>query len=324
MPKKIVLVTGGSGLVGHGIKAAVEAEMRDDEEYHFVSSKDADLTDKAATLAMFERIKPTHVLHMAAKVGGIYGNMRANLKFFQLNMAMNENVLSSAHAVGVKSCISCLSTCIFPVKTTYPIDETMVHDGPPHDSNFGYAYAKRMVDVMNRGYNQHYGTNFTCVIPTNIFGPHDNFDLEESHVIPGLINKLYTCTKENSPLTIWGTGKARRQYVYSEDLGRLILWVMREYKETEPITLIPEEEYSIKETAQFIADAYGFKGEWIYDTTRSDGVYKKTSSNAKLRRYLPDFKFTPFPEAIQRTVDWFKANRDTARTGEKNRNTFNL
>jgi GDP-L-fucose synthase len=307
--KKIVLVTGGSGLVGHGIKAAWEQEKRDDEEFYFASSKDADLTDKNATRKLFEKVKPTHVIHLAAKVGGLYGNMKANLDFLKINLALNEVVLSLSHEFGVKKVVSCLSTCIFPDKTTYPIDETMVHNGPPHTSNYGYSYAKRMIDVMNKGYNQQYGCNFTSVVPTNVFGAHDNFNLEESHVIPGLVHKLHDCTRTepHKPFTVWGTGKARRQFIWSEDLGRLFLWVMRDYEETEPIILSVSEaeEISIKEAAESVAKAYGFTGEWIYDTTRSDGQFKKTACNDKLRKYLPDFKFTPFDEAIKETCDWF-------------------
>lgn len=316
--KKVILVTGGSGLVGNGIKSAWQKEQRDDETFYWASSKDADLTDRAATKAMFERVRPTHVIHLAAKVGGLYGNMKANLEFFRMNMAINDNVLSLCHEFNVQKVVSCLSTCIFPDKTTYPIDETMVQNGPPHSSNYGYSYAKRMIDVMNRGYNQQYGCKFTSVIPTNVFGAHDNFNLEESHVIPGLVHKLYECTKDpnnHTPFTVWGTGNARRQFIWSEDLGRLFLWVLREYEETEPIILSvsEDEELSIDEAAKGVAKAYGFKGEWLYDTTRSDGQYKKTASNDKLRKYLPDFKFTPFDEAIQQTVDWFKANADTVR-----------
>lgn len=315
--KKIVLVTGGSGLVGHGIKAAWEKEKRDDEVFHWCSSKDADLTDKESTRKLFERIQPTHVIHLAAKVGGLYVNMKANLEFFRINMAINDNVLSLSHEFKVKKVVSCLSTCIFPDKTTYPIDEKMVHNGPPHTSNYGYSYAKRMIDVMNKGYNQQYGCKFTSVVPTNVFGAHDNFNLEESHVIPGLIHKLYDCTKEtpHKPFTVWGTGNARRQFIWSHDLGRLFLWVLREYDEPEPIILSVsgEEELSIKEAAEGVAKAYGFEGEWLYDTTRSDGQYKKTASNDKLRKYLPDFKFTPFDEAIKESVEWFKANYDTVR-----------
>lgn len=312
MTKKIILVTGGSGLVGNGIKKASELEPRDDEEFIFLSSKDADLTDKEQTRKVFEKHRPTHILHLAAKVGGLYGNMKANLQFFRINMMINDNVLSLAHEFGVKKVVSCLSTCIFPDKTTYPIDETMVHNGPPHDSNFGYSFAKRMIDVQNRAYNTQYGTQFTSVVPTNVFGPHDNFILEESHVIPGLIHKLFVCARDNTPFTVWGTGKARRQFIYSVDLGRLFLWVMREYTESMPIILSvsEEEEISIKEAAEAVAKASGFKGEWIYDTSRSDGQFKKTANNGKLRKYLPDFKFTPFDEAIKESCDWFAANYD--------------
>merc|ERR1712066_511816 len=156
-----------------------EKEQRDDEEFFWCSSKDADLTDRESTRKMFERIQPTHVIHLAAKVGGLYGNMKANLEFFRINMAINDNVLSLAHEFKCKKVVSCLSTCIFPDKTAYPIDETMVHDGPPHDSNFAYAYAKRMIDIQNHAYHDQYGKMFTSVIPTNIYGPNDNFHLKD-------------------------------------------------------------------------------------------------------------------------------------------------
>jgi len=314
--KKRILVTGGSGLVGSGIRAAVEMEPKADEEFFYLSSKDADLTDRAATKAVFEKIKPTHVIHLAAKVGGLYGNMRGNLHFFRINMAINDNVLSVAHEVGVKKVVSCLSTCIFPDKTTYPIDEEMIHNGAPHNSNYGYSYAKRMIDVLNKGFNQHYGTKFTAVVPTNVFGPADNFNLEEGHVLPGLVHKLYMCKKNNTPLMVWGTGKARRQFIYSKDLGRLFLRVLREYDETEPIILSvsEEDEISIKEAAELVAKGFDFDGGFEYDLTRSDGQYKKTASNAKLRNRFPDFKFTPIDQAIRETCEWFTANYETART----------
>merc|ERR1711881_605561 len=315
--KKIIMVTGGSGLVGKGIETVIQTDKLPNEEWVFLSSKDANLLDENSTRAVFKKHRPTHVIHLAAMVGGLFHNMRANLDFFRNNMKMNDNVLHISYEFGVKKVVSCLSTCIFPDKTTYPIDETMVHLGPPHDSNFGYSYAKRMIDVMNRGYNQQYGCHFTSVVPTNVFGAHDNFNLEESHVIPGLIRKLYDCTAESphKPFTVWGTGKARRQFIWSHDLGRLFLWVLRDYNETEPIILSVsgEEEISIKEAAEAVAKAYNFEGEWIYDTTRSDGQFKKTASNDKLRKYLPNFKFTPFDEAIKESVEWFKANYDTVR-----------
>ncbi|XP_059154366.1 GDP-L-fucose synthase-like [Physella acuta] len=314
--QKVILVTGGTGLVGRGIRAAMEREgKRSDEEWHFVSSKDADLTDRAATEALFDKIKPTHVIHLAAMVGGLFRNLKYNLDFFRINSQINDNVLSISHQKGVKKVVSCLSTCIFPDKTTYPIDETMVHNGPPHDSNFGYSFAKRMIDVQNKGYHMQHGCNFTSVIPTNVFGAYDNFNLEDGHVLPGLIRKVHEAKSNNTPFVIWGTGSPRRQFIYSLDLGRLFLWVLREYKEVAPIILSvgEEDEISIKEAADLVVEAMGFTGEVILDTTKSDGQFKKTASNAKLRKYLPDFKFTPIKQAIKETCDWYMANVGTAR-----------
>ncbi|KAF3835529.1 hypothetical protein F7725_028087 [Dissostichus mawsoni] len=320
-----VLVTGGSGLVGRAIQHVVREEggAKEGEEWIFLSSKDANLMNMKETRAVFEKHRPTHVIHLAAMRNNIY---------------INDNVLQAAHEVGAVKVVSCLSTCIFPDKTTYPIDETMIHNGPPHESNFGYAYAKRMIDVHNRAYFQQYGRCFTAVIPTNVFGPHDNFSIEDGHVLPGLIHKAYIAQKEGKPLVVWGSGSPRRQFIYSLDLARLFLWVLREYPEVDPVILSvgEEEEVSIKEAAEAVVQALDFKGEVV------------TASNAKLHRYLPEFTFTPFTQggtdcwsgrldaeflhevhfdyicslfsffllsltALKETCDWFVANYDSAR-----------
>ncbi|VFV20519.1 gdp-l-fucose synthase-like [Lynx pardinus] len=211
-----ILVTGGSGLVGRAIQEVVaDGAGLPGEDWVFVSSKDADLTDAAQTRALFEKVRPTHVIHLAAMVGGLFRNIKYNLDFWRKNIHINDNVLHSAFEVGVRKVVSCLSTCIFPDKTTYPIDETMIHNGPPHNSNFGYSYAKRMIDVQNRAYFQQHGCTFTAVIPTNVFGPHDNFNIEDGHVLPGLIHKVHLAKSSGSALTVWGTGKPRRQFIYS-------------------------------------------------------------------------------------------------------------
>ncbi|XP_074059078.1 GDP-L-fucose synthase isoform X2 [Macrotis lagotis] len=311
-----ILVTGGSGLVGKAIQRIVaDGASQPGEQWIFVSSKDADLIDTAQTRALFEKHRPTHVIHLAAMVGGLFRNIKYNLDFWRKNIQINDNVLQSAYEVGTRKVISCLSTCIFPDKTTYPIDETMIHNGPPHSSNFGYSYAKRMIDVQNRAYFQQYGCTFTAVIPTNVFGPHDNFNIEDGHVLPGLIHKVYLAKRSGSALTVWGTGKPRRQFIYSLDLARLFLWVLREYNEVDPIILSvgEEDEVSIKEAAETIAEAMGFQGELTFDTTKSDGQFKKTASNKKLRTYLPDFQFTPFKQAVKETCTWFEKNYEQAR-----------
>nr|XP_033790117.1 GDP-L-fucose synthase isoform X2 [Geotrypetes seraphini] len=270
---KRILVTGGSGLVGKAIERVVaDGEGRLDEEWIFVASKDADLTNAADTRALFEKHKPTHVIHLAAMVGGLFLNLKYNLDFW-------------------------------------------IHNGPPHSSNFGYSYAKRMIDVQNRAYFQQHGCKFTAVIPTNVFGPHDNFNIDNGHVLPGLIHKVYLAKENGTSLTIWGTGNPKRQFIYSLDLARLFIWVLREYDEVVPIILSvgEEDEVSIKEAAEAIVEATDFKGELLFDTTKSDGQFKKTASNSKLRKYLPDFKFTPFKQAVQETCNWFNMNYASAR-----------
>jgi len=307
-------VTGGTGLVGNAIKTiALGEEKRDNEEWVFASSKDADLSNTAATEALFDKVKPTHVIHLAALVGGLFRNLKYNLDFYRINSMINDNVLNLSYQRGVKKVVSCLSTCIFPDKTTYPIDETMVHNGPPHSSNYGYAFSKRMIDVQNRAYHNQHGCQFTSVVPTNVFGPHDNFNLEDGHVLPGLIHKVHMAKKESKPFVIWGTGSPRRQFIYSLDLARLMIWVLRSYDEIDPIILSvgEEDEKSIKEAADAVVKAMDFKGEVVQDTTKSDGQFKKTASNAKLRKYRPDFKFTDFDQAIGETVKWFEENFDT-------------
>ncbi|OWF44698.1 GDP-L-fucose synthase-like [Mizuhopecten yessoensis] len=315
---KVVLVTGGTGLVGHGLRLAMERKpslVHKDEKWIYLSSKDANLKDTEATRALFNKHKPTHVIHLAALVGGLFRNLKYNLDFYRDNTIINDNVMSMCKEFGVKKLVSCLSTCIFPDKTTYPIDETMVHNGPPHESNFGYSFAKRMIDVQNRAYNKQHGCQFTAIIPTNVYGPFDNFNLEDGHVLPGLIHKVYKAKKSNEDFTVWGTGKPLRQFIYSKDLGELIIWVLRDYPEIDPIILsvAEKEEVSIKEAAGMVVEAMDFKGNVVYDTSKSDGQYKKTASNAKLLRYRPDFEFTPTKQAIKETVDWFEANIDTVR-----------
>ncbi|KAF8645660.1 hypothetical protein AX16_007656 [Volvariella volvacea WC 439] len=319
-----ILVTGGTGLVGKAIEHVINTEpegsrygKRPGETWIFSSSADGDLRDPQQTKALYEKYKPTHVIHLAALVGGLFKNMKYKLTFLRDNMLINENVLDAAHIYNASKVISCLSTCVFPDQVEYPLDETKIHNGPPHASNFGYAHAKRMVDVQNHAYKEEFGHNFTSAIPTNIFGPHDNFDLEDSHVIPGLIHKCYLAKKNNTPFIVSGTGKPLRQFIYSYDLAKLFIWMLREYDDVEPIILSvgEDEEVSIKEVADAIVKAVGFEGQYTFDTSRADGQYRKPASNKKLLSRIGEFQFMPFETALKETVDWFLANYDTARTG---------
>lgn len=164
-----VLVTGGTGLVGKAIESVILEENNISETWIFLSSKDADLRDKQQCKAIFEKHKPTHVIHLAAMVGGLFKNLKYKVEFYRENVLMNDNIMECSKEYKVQKLVSCLSTCIFPDKTSYPIDETMIHNGPPHDSNCGYAYAKRMIDVMNKCYKEEYNCNFTSIVPSNFF-----------------------------------------------------------------------------------------------------------------------------------------------------------
>ncbi|GMH48424.1 hypothetical protein TrLO_g4537 [Triparma laevis f. longispina] len=314
---KVVLVTGGTGLVGSAIKDFVENKggAADGESWVFLGSKDGDLKDRPAVDAIFEKYKPTHVIHLAAKVGGLFANMAQKVEFYRENIAMNDNVMECSRIYKVEKLVSYLSTCIFPDKTTFPIDESMLHNGPPHSSNEGYAYAKRMVDTMNRAYKEQYNCNFTSIIPTNIYGPSDNFSIENGHVIPGLIHKCYIAKRDDTPFTIWGSGTPLRQFMYSLDLAELTVWVMREYHDAEPIIISVDEEaeVSIKDVALAVVKAMGFEGEVVFDTDKADGQFKKTASNGKLRGMKPEFEFVGIEEGLQKSVDWFVANYETCR-----------
>ncbi|GAM23498.1 hypothetical protein SAMD00019534_066730 [Acytostelium subglobosum LB1] len=315
--QKVVMVTGGTGLVGKGIEAYIQqqGDARKDEQWVYLRSADGDLRSLEQTQAIFRKYKPTHVIHLAARVGGLFSNMKYKVEFFRENIAINDNILACCHEFKVVKCVSCLSTCIFPDKTTYPIDETMVHNGPPHFSNEGYAYAKRMIDVLSRAYNAQHGCKFTTVIPTNIYGPHDNYHLADSHVIPGLIHKTYNAMKDNTDLVIYGTGKPLRQFVYSLDLAKLFVWVLDKYEELDPIILSVDEadEVSIADVAHTIAEAMNFQGKIVFDTSKADGQFKKTASNKKLRSLYPDLTFTPMKEAVKVSAQWFIDNYATAR-----------
>ncbi|KAJ7507171.1 hypothetical protein B0H11DRAFT_1970567 [Mycena galericulata] len=322
----VVLVTGGTGLVGMALQHVIKTEpvgsrfgKLPNETWIFASSAEGDLRDPAQTLKLYEKYKPTHVIHLAALVGGVFKNMKYKLTFLRDNVLINDNVLHASYTQKTTKVISCLSTCVFPDKVEYPLDENKIHSGPPHESNFGYAHAKRMVDVQNHAYKEEFGCNFTSAIPTNIFGPHDNYDLEGAHVIPALMHKCYLAKKNGTPFIVGGTGKPLRQFIFSWDLAKLFIWMLREYDDVEPIILSvgEDEEVSIKEVTDAIVKAVGFEGHYSFDTTLADGQFRKPASNKKLLNLVGGFQFTPFEQALDISVKWFVENYDTARTGKK-------
>ncbi|KAI6126700.1 epimerase-domain-containing protein [Pisolithus sp. B1] len=321
----VILVTGGTGLVGKAIEYVIENEpqgsrfaKRPGEKWIFASSRAADLRDPKQTLELFEKYQPTHVIHLAALVGGLFANRERKATFLRDNMLINDNVLYTARIKKTRKVISCLSTCVFPDKIDYPLTEEKVHLGPPHDSNFGYAYAKRMVDVQNHAYKEEFGCNFTSAIPTNVFGPHDNFDLKHAHVIPALIHKCYLAKKNGTPFKVMGDGSPLRQFIYSRDLAKLFIWQLREYDNVEPVIFSVDEddEISIRDVANTIVAVMKYDAGAQFENEPNDnGQDRKPASNAKLIKLIGEFKFTPFEDALQETVTWFLDNYPNARTG---------
>lgn len=308
-----ILITGGSGLVGMALQDVLR---KTDYIVLIPSSKECNLMNYEETLSYFQTNKPDFMIHLAANVGGLYKNMNDKVGMFEKNIKINMNVLECAYRSNIKKVVSCLSTCIFPDKTIYPINEEMLHNGPPHFSNDAYAYAKRMLEIQSNIYNEQYGTNFICIIPTNIYGPYDNFSLEDGHVIPSLIHKCYLAKKEGKDFIVRGTGKPLRQFIYSKDLAKLILWVLKEYTEKKSIILSvsEKEEVTIGDIANKIAENFNYKDHLVFDSSYSDGQYKKTADNSKLLSHLPNFHFTSIELGIYETVEWFINNYKTIRT----------
>ena len=295
------LVTGGTGLVGSAIIADVKV------------GRNYDLTNPEICDSMFNEHKPTHVIHCAAKVGGLGGNMNYKGEYFHDNIMINTNVIESARKAGVTNLVSFLSTCVFPDNIEYPLTEKKIHLGEPHFSNYPYAYAKRMADIQIRAYREQYGVKYTSVIPCNIYGPNDNFSLEHGHVIPMLMHKLYLAQQRNEDFVVWGSGKPLREFIFSKDVAKLAEWALHNYDESEPIIFSTSNEISIMDLVDLLVTEFEFKGKVIFDDSKPDGQFRKPSDNSKLRSYLPDFEFTSIEEGIKETVYWFKENYDRAR-----------
>ena len=294
-----ILVTGGYGLVGSEFNKP---------NFIPLSSSEVDLRNKFEVDTMLDTIKFDGIIHCAGKVGGVGGNMNHKGEFFYDNIIMNTNIIESARNHGIKKLVAFLSTCVFPDKTEYPLTESKIHMGPPHFSNDAYAYAKRMTDIQIRAYKEQYGLNYKSVIPTNIYGPNDNYDIKNGHVIPSLIHKCYLAKENKTDFEIWGTGKPLREFIFSRDVAKLTEWVLENYEENEPIILSTSDEISIKEVVDIIIELMNFKGSVVWNKEKPEGQFKKPSDNSKIKRYLPNFKFTPLYDGLKETIEYFQNN----------------
>ena len=315
--KEIVIITGGTGLVGTAIKNYINLPNNKEKyinyKFIFLYRKWGNLEREKDVEGIFENLKPTYVIHLAAYVGGLFKNMNEKVGMFEKNMNINMNIIKYCHKYGVKKLICCLSTCIFPDKTSYPINESMLHNGPPHSSNDAYAYAKRMMEVQCQAYKEQFNSNFMCVIPTNIYGPGDNFSLSDGHVIPALIHKCYLAKLEDKAFITCGSGNPLRQFLFSEDLANILIKLLFEYEDNDSIIISPNEEVPIKTVSKLIAKHMEFKNNLIFDQNFSDGQYKKTADNSKLLELFPDHQFTSLSDGIKKSIEWFEKNYHSCR-----------
>lgn len=310
-----VLVTGGYGLVGHSLQKIVNL-LNDKHDFVFLSRRDGDLRDVVSVNTLFMKHKPDIVVHLASCVGGVYNNMSNNYRYLVDNLRINTNIVDACSRFEVKRLINCLSTCIFPDKgITYPLTSDQLHNGLPHESNIGYAYSKRILHLTGRLLAENMeGQNIQVInlIPTNLYGEYDNYNLTSSHVIPGLVHKTFISKRDNKDLIVYGTGNALRQFLYVDDLSRIILGFMDIRIDKSEISCIvspPESsEVSIKTLIETITKTFEFNGEIIYDRNYSDGQYKKTATSSELAEYFPNFEFTDLTQGLKNVVEYFTTN----------------
>ena len=297
-----LLVTGGSGLVGNALQKICPDAI-------YVNSKDYDLTKEKEVKAMFEKYRPTKVIHLAAKVGGIIDNINHPAEFVYQNVLMNSYVVHYAYKYNVEKLIVTLSNCAYPdVAKKYPMTENQFHEDLPAATNLSYDYSKRVLDIQIKSYRKQYRCNYFSVIPCSIYGPYDKFEEGNSHFLAALIKKIYDANKENKKcIKLLGTGKPLRQYIYSEDLAKILLILLDRYDDEESINIAPKENLSIKDIAETAIKATNSTGLKIeFDKSSPDGQYRKDLSNNKLFNVIGDFKFTPLSEGIKKTYEWYK------------------
>ncbi len=300
-----ILVTGGTGMVGKALQKILPSAIYVGSEYN--------LTKYEETVRLFEDTKPTYVVHLAARVSGMKGNMDAVATHYTDNVLMNTNVLEVARIYEVKKLISILSTCIYPEHTEYPMVEENIHNGEPHSTNLGYGYSKRMLDAQARAYRRQYGCNFVNIVPNNLFGEHDNFHLVKSHVIPSVIRKIYEAKKKgDKSMSLWGTGNPKREFTYSGDLAEIIVHMLNEYEGEYPINVGNSGEYSIRTLAETVKEILEYDGEIVWDTTQPDGQFRKPSDNSKFLEQT-NWVYTDFKESLKKTCSWFLENYPNVR-----------
>ncbi|MGB9475767.1 MAG: GDP-L-fucose synthase [Candidatus Udaeobacter sp.] len=310
-----IFVAGHRGMVGSALIRRLESEsfsnllVRDRSKL--------DLRDESVVAKFFAEQRPDVVILAAAKVGGIKANNDFPVEFLLENLQIQNSVIRSACENGVRKLLFLGSSCIYPKLAPQPIPETALLSGPLEPTNEAYAIAKIAGIKLCQAYSRERGANFVSVMPTNLYGPNDNFDLETSHVLAALLRKAHEAkTRKNSKLVVWGSGTPRREFLHVDDVASACLWLLEKYDSPEIINVGCGEDISIRELAELICDVVGFDGELAWDTAKPDGTPRKLLDVTKLR--VLDWKPSiPLREGITRTYEWYTANYapDTSQKG---------
>ncbi len=298
----MVVVTGGNGMVGHALRTFLPDAV-------YLTRKDCDLEDFEAARQVFTKLRPTVVVHLAAMVGGIVDNVARPYDFVYKNLLINTHAIQAALEAGVGHFVACSSTCAYPgTVPEYPMHEGQFHLGPPAIENLPYGYAKRVMAVALDAAAKQYGIKATVVYPSNLYGPHDTFDLQRSHFVPALIMKVADAMKQGwTEMPMLGTGRPLRQFLYVDDLASAIYRLVETGTEGHFNVATPEN-LSIEEIAAVVMDSMGCKLPRVYNG-RLEGQYRKDASSAALLSVFPDFPFTPLRDGVAKTCDWYLRNR---------------
>ncbi|MHB8285115.1 MAG: GDP-L-fucose synthase family protein [Caulobacteraceae bacterium] len=297
------LVTGANGLVGN----AVVDELRSDGGYEViaVSRSDVDLRSADATTQFFERRRPDVVFHLAAKVGGLGGNLAAPGLFFYENVLINTNVIEASRIAGARKVVAMGSSACYSDAIKLPMAESDIWDGPPHGSEAAYAHSKRSMLAQLEAYNLQYGMDYAYCIATNMFGPNDKFDETHGHVLPSLISKFHRGVNQGAKVTVWGTGTPKRDFLYSKDVGRFLRVIAEQF--TGSINVASGEVVTIRELVESIRKVSGFTGAVDWDVSKPNGQEMRGYDIRKLKSLglIPMFDLEV---ALRETYEWFCQN----------------
>jgi GDP-L-fucose synthase len=299
-----VLVTGGAGFLGTPVCRRLRERGAD---VIVVRSAEYDLTDPTAVRAMLERTRPDIVIHLAAEVGGIGANQANPGRFFYANMAMGLHLIEESRRQGVQKFLQVGTVCSYPKFTPVPFSETSLWDGYPEETNAPYGVAKKALLVMLGAYHEQYGFPGIFLMPTNLYGPRDNFDPESSHVIPALIRKCEEARMaDEQSITCWGTGSASREFLYVDDCAQAIVDATEHYDDPEPVNIGVGKEIAIRDLVELIAQTTGFAGEIRWDTTKPDGQPRRVLDTTRAAKGFGFQASTSFEDGLRTTVDWFR------------------